>query len=58
MISKNSKLLFLVIGTAAIWTIADHRKAAAQSASALNAQTASVVAAANAFLSSLDTAQR
>ena len=50
----NSKLLLLGIGTAAIWGIAEYRGAAAQSASAVNAQTASVVAAANAFLRSLD----
>jgi hypothetical protein len=58
MTAKNSKLLVIGVGAAAIWGIADYRVAAAQSASAANAQTASVVAATDAFLSSLDASQR
>jgi hypothetical protein len=57
MTVKDSKLLLFGVGTA-IWGIVHYRAAAAQSASALNAQTASVVAATDAFLSSLDAAQR
>jgi hypothetical protein len=58
MITKNSKLLLLGIATVAIWAVVSHRGATAQSVSAINAQTGAIVAATDAFLSSLDAAQR
>ena len=50
--------VFLGSGTAAICGVAGYQGAAAQSASAVKSQTALVVAATDAFLSSMDAAQR
>src|SRR4051794_37428359 len=57
MIAKNSQLLILGIAAAGIWVVG-HRGATAQSVSPANAQTGSIVAATDAFLNSLDAAQR
>jgi len=52
------KLLILGIATAAICAIVGHIGVTAQSVSPTNAQTGAIVAATDAFLNSLDTAQR
>ena len=58
MTEKSWKVLLLGIGAVAIWAVAGYRGATAQSVSAINDQTSAVVAATEAFLTSLDAAQR
>ena len=59
MTAKSLKTLLLGIGAVAIWVVAaGYRGATAQSVSAIKAQTSAVVAATEAFLTSLDAAQR
>ncbi|MBV8819790.1 MAG: DUF3500 domain-containing protein [Acidobacteriaceae bacterium] len=57
-IAKNSTVLLLGVGTAVTWIVAGYRGATAQPMAAANAQTGAIVAATNAFLSSLEAAQR
>ena len=58
MIAKNWKILISGIAAAAICGVFGHRGATAQSAPPANGQTAAIVAAADAFMNSLDAAQR
>jgi hypothetical protein len=58
MIAKKRRLLISGIAAVAICGVFSYRGATAQSAPTANQQTASIVAAADAFLTSLDVAQR
>src|ERR1700683_4929768 len=58
MIAKNSRLLILGVAGVAVWTVIGYRGATAQPVSAIRAETGSIVAATDAFLNSLDAAQR
>jgi hypothetical protein len=58
MIANKPRLLILSIATFAIWAVIEYKGATAQSAPPANGQTAAIVAAADAFLNSLDAAQR
>src|SRR5580658_9285425 len=58
MIAKNWRLLISGIAAAAVCVVFGHRGATAQSAPPPNGQTAAIVGAADAFLNTLDAAQR